>query len=116
MLTLSAPVTHPVLFLSTMDGAPWGGSEELWYCVARRMATAVWPVAASVIKRPEAPKQLETLRGSGVTVVELATPSVPERVLRRVWPERKFKWLRNLAPRFVVLSQGSNWSFPTIEA
>jgi len=99
-----------------MDGAPWGGCEELWYRSALRMAAAGFPVAASVLKWPAPAAQLGALRRQGIPIVERSVPSIPARAVHRIFPTQKFDWLRKLNPRFVLLSQGSNWSDRTIEA
>src|SRR5436190_14836180 len=39
-----------ILFISTMDSEPWGGSEELWSRAALNLASDGLAVAASVVK------------------------------------------------------------------
>jgi glycosyltransferase involved in cell wall biosynthesis len=104
-----------VLFFSTMDGVPWGGSEQLWFETALRMADRGRPVAASVVKWPNPPEQISVLRGRKIPVMERSAAPAPVRAIYKVYKGLKYDWLRRLAPRFVVLSQGSNWSEHTIE-
>lgn len=56
----------PILFISTNDHVPWGGSEVLWSRVAKRLVDLGHEVIASVWKwEPEAPALVE-LRKAGV--------------------------------------------------
>lgn len=57
-----------VLFISTNDAVPWGGSEELWSGAALRLAAKGEDVMASVWEHVPEPSALEHLRSGGVTV------------------------------------------------
>jgi hypothetical protein len=96
----------PVLFVSTNDAAPWGGSEELWFETALRMAKEGWPVVASVRNWPDRARQLATLEAATVRVIEHGAPGVPQRIWRKAFPDQKYDWLRKLQPRFALISQG----------
>ena len=105
----------PILFASTNDAAPWGGSEELWFETALRMAKDGWPVVASVVKWPDRAPQLAALEAADVRVLEHGTPPLPLRVWLKVFPQQKYDWLRKLQPRFALISQGVNFDKATIE-
>lgn len=60
-----------ILFASLMNGAPWGGSEELWFRTALRAAAGGHEVGCAVYGWPERRPRLEALRAAGVRVVEL---------------------------------------------
>lgn len=104
-----------ILFVSTMDGSPWGGSEELWFEAAQRLKGEGREVAAAVLKWPSPAAKLGVLRGQGIPVTEYGAPSAPRRLLNKVHPPLKHAWIRGINPQFVVLSQGGNWSIKTIE-
>ena len=42
-----------ILFISTMESDPWGGSEELWSLVAERLVEDGYTVSASIKEWPE---------------------------------------------------------------
>jgi glycosyltransferase involved in cell wall biosynthesis len=55
-----------VVFVSTMFGNPWGGSEELWSRTALDLVSQRFPVSASVIESPPLHPRLLDLRAQGV--------------------------------------------------
>ena len=55
-----------ILFISMMDGAPWGGSEELWSRAAARLVGSQHEVIASVLAWPKPAVQVNRLQQSGV--------------------------------------------------
>ena len=105
----------PILFASTNDAAPWGGSEELWFETALRMAKDGWPVVASVVKWPDRASQLATLEAARIKVLEHGLPPLAMRVWLKAFPDQKYNWLRNLKPRFAFISQGMNFDKAAIE-
>lgn len=60
-----------LLFVSLMNGAPWGGSEELWYRCALRAAAQGHEVGCAVYAWDERRARLEALRQAGARVLEL---------------------------------------------
>jgi len=60
-----------ILFVSLMNGAAWGGSEELWSKAAARAASRGARVACAVFRWPEKAARLEALRGAGCEIFEL---------------------------------------------
>ncbi|OYT69782.1 MAG: hypothetical protein CFK52_12970 [Chloracidobacterium sp. CP2_5A] len=106
-------------FVSTMEGAPWGGSEELWSRAARRLLRAGHEVHASVRFWPVPARQIADLQAAGARLV-----------LRRLDRRKKLnslayrlagggyvppvhldcrRWLERLSPEGVVISQGANF-------
>src|SRR6185437_14401245 len=57
-----------ILFISTMDGDPWGGSEELWSQTALRLVAEGYSVSASVLERRPPHPRVVNLRERGVKV------------------------------------------------
>jgi hypothetical protein len=98
-----------VLLVSTNDAAPRGGSEELWFETALRMAKEGWPVVASVMNRPDRARQRATLEAANVRVIEHGAPGVPLGIWRKAFPDQKYDWLRKLKPRFALISHGSEF-------
>lgn len=60
-----------ILFLSSMNGGPWGGSEGLWFRTAMRLAGEGHAVACAAFDWPEKAPRWEALRAAGCTVLPL---------------------------------------------
>jgi len=101
------------VFVSTMFGYPWGGSEELWSKAALRLYESSHSVAASVAFWPQLSTQVTDLaeRGISLRVRPSMHASLPIRVWRRITcsQARECEWLRRQNPDLVVISQGANW-------
>jgi glycosyltransferase involved in cell wall biosynthesis len=99
-------------FISTMDGSPWGGSEELWSQSATRLKNAGHEVRASVEYWPQLSDKVTALTEHGIKV-EIHSS---RRVLPapRIWSRFSrsnhdaYGWLKQFKPDLVVLSQGHN--------
>ncbi|MDR3792614.1 MAG: glycosyltransferase family 4 protein [Terracidiphilus sp.] len=106
-----------IAFVSTMEGSPWGGSEELWSQAALRLQEQGYHVAASVKWWPQPARKLLALKQHGIDVWErmaLQQCSFMERVVRRVGrrlhcTEQEIRWLGAQKPDLVVISQGGNF-------
>jgi glycosyltransferase involved in cell wall biosynthesis len=57
-----------LLFLSTMNGLPWGGSEELWSRAAALLAREGHAVTCALFAWPEKRARLQALRSAGCDV------------------------------------------------
>lgn len=104
-----------VAFVSTMSGTRWGGSEELWHGTAMRMLRDGHQVGASVYQWPESPRQIGELREAGCRMdfrplKKSLQRRVVEKVLRRGnsagIPDESLRWLKEMAPDLVLISQG----------
>ena len=101
-----------IAFVSTMDGAPWGGSEELWGQAARRLKKAGHDVWASVECWPRMADQVTCLAEQGVHLQTHSSRQHQPR--RRIWNTfsrdngHNFTGLREFNPSLVVISQGHN--------
>ncbi|HYC29607.1 MAG TPA: hypothetical protein VEB42_12330, partial [Chitinophagaceae bacterium] len=58
-------------FISLMNGAPWGGSEELWYNTALYLAAKGTKVACAVYDWPSNETKLHRLEELGCKVYRL---------------------------------------------
>ena len=104
-----------IVFITTMAGAAWGGSEELWHGTAKRMRAMGDDVAVSVFEWPQTPAPVRELADLGCEI-EFRTmkPGLLGRLLERRFhkstgigiPEVSSKWLKAMAPDLVVISQG----------
>ncbi len=60
-----------ILFLSSMNGGPWGGSEGLWSRTAMRLAAEGHDVACAAFDWPGKERRFEELRAAGCAVLPL---------------------------------------------
>ncbi len=99
-----------IAFISTMEGPPWGGSEELWSQTALRVMELGVYVAVNVKGTSALVKQLEQLRRAGCQITTRQSFALTERIIRRFAPSRVLKgrgvkWLDRVNPDCVVISQ-----------
>lgn len=93
-----------LLFVSSMRGSPWGGSEPLWTGAAERAITQGHSVAVSVFDWPEPASKVVELGRAGAKLF-----ARPLRVGRLESWLREPAWVRafdEFAPEAVCLSQG----------
>ena len=99
-----------LVFITTMSGAPWGGSEELWSRAAARMLVENHDVAASVVPWPKLSCRIEKLAKSGVEIYvrEDLNRSLRARIWRKIASNgsKDYQWLTGKRPALVVISQG----------
>ncbi len=106
-----------IAFVSTMEGTPWGGSEELWSQAAQHLASKNHQVFVSVHGFATIPRQIHALQNAGIhchfrskTGVSRAkrfyhalTSSIEWR--RQRWERQR--WLRRIKPQLVCISDGA---------
>jgi glycosyltransferase involved in cell wall biosynthesis len=110
-----------IIFVSTMAGDPWGGSEELWSQTALNLAAQGFSVCASVHEWSPPHKRVLALLKGGVDVwVRPSRYSIWKHAWRKVTStDEAFivaelrKQISTKAPSLVVLSTGM--AFPPIE-
>lgn len=108
-----------ILFISNMDGDPWGGSEELWTRTAVLLAKQGMPVAASVEGWPQLDRRISDLSKAGVDLrPRPVKPSLVGRARRYMSgkTEMVFDIERSFgtwSPSLVVISNG--YGAPPIE-
>ncbi|MFQ3589639.1 MAG: glycosyltransferase family 4 protein [Chloracidobacterium sp.] len=108
-----------IAFISTMEGSPWGGSEELWSRAARHLLEAGWEVHANVKYWPTPAPAIEALAAVGIQVAfrRLDRYKKLQSLLHRlggggyVPPVHlaSRRWLERVRPAAVVISQGANF-------
>lgn len=104
-----------ISFVSTMTGAAWGGSEELWHGTARRMRKNGHEVGISIYQWPQTPRQVTELAELGCDVeFRPLKKSLQNKMVEKIFrrgrendiPDASLKWLKRTAPDLVVISQG----------
>jgi hypothetical protein len=99
-------------FISTMQGSPWGGSEELWSQAATQLKQAGHDVRASVMYRPQLSQKVAVLSQHGVGLETYPSSSYLIGPGRRAWDRvslsyrRIYRRLKRFNPSLVVISQG----------
>lgn len=94
-----------VLFISAMEGFPWGGSEPLWTQAASRLMAAGSTVMASVRSWPNPAPELMALRRQGCHL-RFRHQTLWNRVIDRTFPQRRFGFVHRFKPDLIVVSQG----------
>jgi glycosyltransferase involved in cell wall biosynthesis len=104
-----------IVFVSSMAGSPWGGSEELWSQAALRLKQSGHAVSASVVGGPKLSGKITDLQEQGISIALQAHPNArfPVRLWRKVTKrcglmDPDVAWLRHKRPDLVVVSQGYN--------
>lgn len=115
-----------IAFVSTMDGAPWGGSEELWSQAALRMLRDKREVCVSLPDWGRPPEPVREIMAAGASVAFRPRRKSPVQRLLGLVSKKRFgdpearanvAWLRREAPDLVVISQGGPWDgIPWTEA
>lgn len=101
-------------FVSTMDGSPWGGSEELWSQAALRLREGGHEVSANVVWWPAPSPRLLALGSHGVDIAFQRRPTnlitrIHHEAMRLGWlDDYRRQWLKKHRPDVVVISQATN--------
>jgi glycosyltransferase involved in cell wall biosynthesis len=109
------PSHQRIVFFSTQEGEPWGGSEELWSRTALRLVAEGFPVSASVRAWSPPHQRVLSLIKHGVEVRFRPAPyPLRQRVWRRLTAPHWSPWALELQrcigarlPGLVVLSDGA---------
>ena len=103
-----------IVFISSMAGALWGGSEELWSQAAVRFANQGHQVAASVTYWPQLSPKVTRLTEHNIDlfVRKPIRYTIPQRLWRKITHQQRrqkeFVWLRRQEPDLILISQGGN--------
>lgn len=101
-----------ITFISTMEGEPWGGSEELWSQAAVRLKQAGHYVHVNVKRWPAPAARIAALAQAGCRTVTRPSLGYAGRALRRFWADPQYRWLDSVRNSLVVISQG--WQFEAV--
>lgn len=108
-----------IIFISTMNGYSWGGSEELWFNTALFAKSEGHDVVAVVFKNEPIHSKFSTLSNAGIKVhfidkEKAVMPNLIERGILKVLNkplnikyENRFSFISLLNPSVVLLSQGA---------
>lgn len=110
-----------IVFISDMDGDPWGGSEELWWESCWRLMERGGRVRASVVHWSPMHAKVQALIDAGVDVhTRSQKPSVAARLSRKITGRQDHlhyfgleSWLRRDPPALVVIN--TKFAFPSPE-
>jgi len=102
-----------ILFITTMTGWAWGGSEELWSQVAVRLAGAGHTVFAYSARQPPYSPKFTSLAEHGITLRHAPAPQlIKSLVMLRLFGQKtnakEEAWVIDQKPDLVVISQGGN--------
>ena len=105
-----------VAFFSTLNNAPWGGCEVLWYKTAIHLSQKGIAVACLVTRWPQGPAQFANLRANGIEVFyhsdhKMNLSKKIERRLDQVLGKERsiFQDLISWKPDYVIFSQGHSY-------
>jgi glycosyltransferase involved in cell wall biosynthesis len=96
------------LFISTMTGYAWGGSEELWAGVALRMARKGRKVRAAIAHRKDKHPRIKALESAGCKITQFRFPLLRIGIRKVTGFSIEQRILAFQRPGFVVISQGMN--------
>ncbi len=106
-----------IAFISTMYGATWGGSEQLWGMAASSLMKRGHKIAAGVNDWPGPHREWDALRAGGCDLqIREYVPRLPGRIINRFlttgWKidarNAAYGWLHRFRPDLVVVCQA--WS------
>lgn len=105
-----------ILFITTNDQTPWGGSEVLWYETALLFLKEKYAVGISIRDWLPIPKHINRLIAEGATIIERKTPkgnrTIIERVANKLFAKEPHstyhKMLLAFKPSLIVICQGGN--------
>lgn len=114
-------ISGSIVFISDMDGDPWGGSEELWWESCWKLMERGARVRASVIHWSPLHAKVQALIDAGVDVqARSQKPSLMARLSRKITGREDHlhyfgleRWLRRDPPALVVIN--TKFAFPSPE-
>jgi glycosyltransferase involved in cell wall biosynthesis len=90
-----------IFFLSLMNGAPWGGSEEIWHKTALHCAGRGWKVGCAAFAWEEKEEKFSTLEKSGCRVFRVPNAgrgknNIAEKIRYKLTRLQQLRFCRNL--------------------
>jgi hypothetical protein len=103
-----------ILFITTIAGSPWGGSEILWSNMAEHYLDNGHQVVASIYDWGALPAKVEELKAKGLLVHKRSrthytriTDKIKGKIKEKTVSEFEFRNLLNIKPDVVFFSQGA---------
>ncbi len=104
-----------ILFVTSNDWTPWGGSEQLWYELALMFLKNKYEVAVSIKDWSPEPIHITQLKKEGAVILLREQPlnkSILTRGINKLLSKANesvhIKYLQDFKPDFAIISQGSN--------
>lgn len=86
-----------IFFISLMNGAPWGGSEEIWYKTALYASQHGWKVGCAAYNWKEKNEKFKALENSGCLVYPIPNTG---RKKRNLFERFQYKFTKNRQRKF----------------
>lgn len=110
-----------IAFITTMDSAPWGGSEDLWFKTALKANSKGHEILACVHKWANIPKQVDILQNQNIEIIKFELRKFHSKWYKRIFQklfEKNYlqnykKQLENVIhfnPDIICVSQGSTFN------
>jgi glycosyltransferase involved in cell wall biosynthesis len=104
-------MSRSILFISTMNGDPWGGSEEFWFHLSRWMASQGFRVGCSFFEWPAGKQdKIRQLEEAGCQVYPIPNPKSATNPFQKMMiRKRGYGYLKKLCAQdwsIVCISQG----------
>lgn len=103
-----------VTIISTMEGYPWGGSEELWYRVAKKLLEKGSKVQICIKSWPNKHQKIKNLENLGANILLRKPVSIANRLLNRIGyklPSVFLTSIKSFNPEYILISQGATFDF-----
>jgi glycosyltransferase involved in cell wall biosynthesis len=112
---------RPIVFVSTLRDAPWGGSEQLWGEAAMCLRAEGLPISACVLRWSPPDPHILAMREAGIDVLERPQQySIWKQATHKaarhsaeLWVRELDFWLRERSPSLVVINDG--FAFPPLD-
>ena len=104
-------MSKSVLFISAMNGDPWGGSEEFWFRIATWMAQNGYKVSCAFFEWPKGKHdKITALHEAGCGIILLPNPRHATNPFRKMMVRAKakkiLKYFSSRPDQMIVFSQG----------
>lgn len=106
IITAGTNNMQSILFLSVMNGAAWGGSEELWYQSALRLTEKGYSVGICLFNWPGKKEKIKTLEKAGCKVYLLPGKKETKTILGKWRLRNAFKKVPFSSYQKIIINQG----------
>lgn len=109
-----------VFFISTLEVAPWGGSEDLWYLLADRVLGEGHSIGINRLEWNPVPAKLQQLAEKGAEVFYRPNVHIPRsrtdvsfRIKNKLFNSNPWKPIDAFNPDMIVISQAGTFDYFT---